>query len=80
MHLVTIAATACALLLSGCGSGGSDDTVDETSLTPLNGAALIEGTTNDSSALETAAEPGDVETDAAGNATETQKADADKTM
>lgn len=70
MRIVTIASLASALLLGACGSGGSTDNAEDTSLTPLNGAALIEGTTNDSSALETAAETGNTASAPAENATD----------
>lgn len=43
---------AAALLLVACGSK-STDTVEDSKLTVMNGAGLIEGTTNDSATLET---------------------------
>ena len=42
---------AAALLLVACGSK-STDTVEDSKLTVMNGAGLIEGTTNDSATLE----------------------------
>ncbi len=42
---------AAALLLAACGSK-STDTIEDSKLTVMNGAGLIEGTTNDSTTLE----------------------------
>lgn len=41
------------LAVSGCG-GSSTDTVDNSELTELNGAGMMEGTVNDASAMDVA--------------------------
>ena len=61
---------ALAVTLAGCGKGGSTDTAAESELTLVKGATLIEGTTNDASALEGAAESGNVVATAPANATD----------
>ncbi len=57
------------LTLSACGKNKAANTVDDSTLSTIKGASLVEGTTNDSSALEAAAETGNADTaPAAGNA------------
>lgn len=58
------------LTLAACGKGDDTNKVEDSTLTPLNGATLIEGTTNDASALETASEANNIAPAAAENATD----------
>lgn len=64
-----LAPIALLLLLAACGKQSTTDTAKDSELTLVKGAALVEGTTNDASALEGAAESGNVIASQPANAT-----------
>lgn len=70
--MLMLMAAAGGLMVSGCG-GSSTDTVDNSEITEMNAAGMMEGTTNDASAMDMAT---DTNVAVAGNVMDNATADA----